>query len=462
MNSKEGKPARDYLSSRGFNDEKLLADYNIGWAPPGWKNTLNHLQNQERFSKNDLTRAGLIKQKESSSENNFYDRFRERIMFPLEDIHGNLIAFAGRVISETEPKYLNSPETPLYIKGKHLFGFNRAKESIRKQNKALIVEGYFDQMRAHQNGIRNSVATCGTALTHEQVSLLKNHTKRATLIFDSDSAGKTATKKGFEVLLKQGISVEVLSLPAGHDPDSYIHQFGPEKFLEELENARPFIESYIDDAITTGSVSNPNGKLEVVNKVLPILMKIENTIERTEWIRILTERAKIEDKALLTELKNAIKQDKTFVEKYHQKSDRSNNQNAELYLVHLIFSDKELALKIKEQAQIDRFTDPNLRQIVEICYQLLLENSELRVDLVLDQIDDPKIKTLLSEIGVTAIPFDNPKKTLSDCIQAINKKALNNKVEELKKQRNEALAAGESERSQKIQNKLKELRITLN
>jgi len=462
MNSKEGKPARDYLSSRGFNDEKLLADYNIGWAPPGWKNTLNHLQNQERFSKNDLTRAGLIKQKESSSENNFYDRFRERIMFPLEDIHGNLIAFAGRVISETEPKYLNSPETPLYIKGKHLFGFNRAKESIRKQNKALIVEGYFDQMRAHQNGIRNSVATCGTALTHEQVSLLKNHTKRATLIFDSDSAGKTATKKGFEVLLKQGISVEVLSLPAGHDPDSYIHQFGPEKFLEELENARPFIESYIDDAITTGSVSNPNGKLEVVNKVLPILMKIENTIERTEWIRILTERAKIEDKALLTELKNAIKQDKTFVEKYHQKSDRSNNQNAELYLVHLIFSDKELALKIKEQAQIDRFTDPNLRQIVEICYQLLLENSELRVDLVLDQIDDPKIKTLLSEIGVTAIPFDNPKKTLSDCIQALNKKALNNKVEELKKQRNEALAAGESERSQKIQNKLKELRITLN
>ena len=462
MNSKEGKPARDYLSSRGFNDEKLLADYNIGWAPPGWKNTLNHLQNQERFSKNDLTRAGLIKQKESSSENNFYDRFRERIMFPLEDIHGNLIAFAGRVISETEPKYLNSPETPLYIKGKHLFGFNRAKESIRKQNKALIVEGYFDQMRAHQNGIRNSVATCGTALTHEQVSLLKNHTKRATLIFDSDSAGKTATKKGFEVLLKQGISVEVLSLPAGHDPDSYIHQFGPEKFLEELENARPFIESYIDDAITTGSVSKPTGKLEVVNKVLPILMKIENTIERTEWIRILTERAKIEDKALLTELKNAIKQDKTFVEKYHQKSDRSNNQNAELYLVHLIFSDKELALKIKEQAQIDRFTDPNLRQIVEICYQLLLENSELRVDLVLDQIDDPKIKTLLSEIGVTAIPFDNPKKTLSDCIQAINKKALNNKVEELKKQRNEALAAGESERSQKIQNKLKELRITLN
>ncbi len=191
--SEDGTSARGYLNSRGFNDKKLLTDYSIGWALPGWKNTFNLLKNKEKFSKNDILRAGLIKQKEGADESNFYDRFRERIIFPLQDIHGNLIAFAGRVITDTEPKYLNSPETPLYIKGKHLFGFNRAKESIRKQNRALIVEGYFDQMRAHQNGIRNSVATCGTALTLEQANLLKNHTNRATLIFDSDSAGQAAT-----------------------------------------------------------------------------------------------------------------------------------------------------------------------------------------------------------------------------------------------------------------------------
>ena len=459
--NKDGKPARDYLSSRGFNDEKLLADYNIGWAAPGWENTLRYLQNQEKFSKNVISRAGLIKQKEKANDNNFYDRFRGRIMFPLQDIHGNLIAFAGRVINETEPKYLNSPETALYIKGKHLFGFNRAKESIRKQNKALIVEGYFDQMRAHQNGIRNSVATCGTALTLEQASLLKNHTKRATLIFDSDSAGQAATKKGFEVLLKQGLSVDVLSLPSGYDPDSFIHQFGPEKFLEELKNAQPFVESFIDDAIAGGNLSTPMGKVEVVNKVLPILMKIENTIERTEWISILTERAKIEDQALLTELKNTIKQDKTVVDEPHQKNDYSNKQNTELYLVHLMFSDKELAIQIKEQAKIENFTDPNLRQIAELCYQLLDEDCELRIDSVMDRLDKPKIKTLLSKIGVTTIPFDNPKQTVSDCIQALNKKSHSQQVEELKKQRNEALVAGESERSQKIQNKLKELRITL-
>ena len=457
--SKGGEQAREYLNSRGLNDKKLLADYSIGWATSGWTDTLHQLQNQEKFSKNDLSRAGLIKQKEGAGKNNFYDRFRGRIIFPLQDIHGNLIAFAGRVIGESEPKYLNSPETPLYIKGRHLFGFNRAKEAIRKQNKALIVEGYFDQMRAHQNGIRNTVATCGTALTLEQANLLKNHTKRATLIFDSDSAGQAATKKGFEVLLKQGMSVDVLSLPSGHDPDSFIYQFGPEKFLEKLKNAKPFVETFIDDIIADGDLTTPMGKVAVVNQVLPILMNVKNTIERTEWISILTERAKIEDQALLNELKNAIKQDKTIVSDPLQKDGHQNKKNVELYLVRLMFSDKELALKIKEKVKIEDFIDPDLRLIVGSCYRLLAEGCELKVDFIMNQIDEPNIRSLLSEIGVTSIPFDNPKQTLRDCINAINKKAHAQQVEELKIQRNAALVAGESERSQKIQNKLEELRM---
>ena len=457
--SKGGEQAREYLNSRGLNDKKLLADYSIGWATSGWTDTLHQLQNQEKFSKNDLSRAGLIKQKEGAGKNNFYDRFRGRIIFPLQDIHGNLIAFAGRVIGESEPKYLNSPETPLYIKGRHLFGFNRAKEAIRKQNKALIVEGYFDQMRAHQNGIRNTVATCGTALTLEQANLLKNHTKRATLIFDSDSAGQAATKKGFEVLLKQGMSVDVLSLPSGHDPDSFIYQFGPEKFLEKLKNAKPFVETFIDDIIADGDLTTPMGKVAVVNQVLPILMNVKNTIERTEWISILTERAKIEDQALLNELKNAIKQDKTIVSDPLKKNGHQNKKNVELYLVRLMFSDKELALKIKEKVKIEDFIDPDLRLIVGSCYRLLAEGCELKVDFIMNQIDEPNIRSLLSEIGVTSIPFDNPKQTVRDCINAINKKAHAQQVEELKIQRNAALVAGESERSQKIQNKLEELRM---
>ena len=142
-----------------------------------------------------------------------------------------------------------------------------------------------------------------------------------------------------------------------------------------------------------------------------------------------------------------------------QKGGYPNKQNAELYLVHLMFSDKELALKIKEKVKVEDFIDPNLRQIVELCYRLLAENCELRIDLAMNQIDEPNIKNLLSEIGVTTISFDNPKQTVRDCVNAINKKTHAQQVEELKKQRNEALVAGESERSQKIQNKLEELRM---
>ena len=342
-----------------------------------------------------------------------------------------------------------------------MFGLNRARGAIRKQNRALVMEGYFDQMRAHQFGIKNSVATCGTALTQAQAILLKNHTNRTTLIFDSDSAGQAATERGYEVLLELGLSVDVLSLPTGHDPDSFIQQFGPEKFLEELKNAKPFVESYIMNSIENGDLSTPAGKMEVVNSTLPILTRIKNTVERTEWIHILTERARIDEQALLAELKNTIKQDRSVVSQLPKMAEGPSKQNPELYLVHLMLADKELALQIKEQVPVKQFKDPNLRQVVELYYQLIDEGCELRVDQAIDRVNEPKIKTLLSKIGLAPIPFDNPERTLSDCILAINKRSLGQKFEELKKQRNEALIAGESERSQKLQDKLHKLRMTL-
>ncbi|MDP6334765.1 MAG: DNA primase [Nitrospinaceae bacterium] len=456
-----GRSAREYLKSRSFYDEKLLAEYGIGWAAPGWKDILTYLQNQGKCSRKDLLRAGLIKQKEGAEEGNCYDRFRGRIMFPFKDIHGNLIAFAGRVIGEGEPKYLNSPETPLYIKGKHLFGLDRAREAIRKQNRVLIMEGYFDQMRAHQHGIRNTVATCGTALTPAQATLLKNHTSRTTLIFDSDSAGQAATERGFGVLLEEGLGVEVLSLPKGHDPDSYIQQFGPEKFLEELKNARPFVESYIINTIESGDISTPAGKMEVVNSVLPLLTRIKNTVERSEWVRVLTERAGLDDQAILAELKNAIKQDRNIARQPAKTSERAGKQNPELYIVHLMLADKRLALQIKEEVPVDKFEDPSLRQIVELFYQLIDEGCELRVDLAIDRVEEPTTKTLLSKIGLEPIPFDDKERSTNDCILAINKRSLDQKIEALIKQRDEAFEARDSERSKQLQDQLRELRMEL-
>ena len=462
LNDEEsGRAAREYLQSRDFHNEALLTEYGIGWATPGWRDTLIHLQNREKCSRKDIARAGLIKQKEGGSESDYYDRFRSRIIFPLKDIHSNLIGFAGRTLDGEEPKYLNSPETSLYIKGKHLYGLNLAREAIRKENRALLVEGYFDQIRAHQHGIRNTVATCGTALTLAQAGLLKNHTRRATLIFDGDSAGASAAERGFEVLLETGLEVEVLRLPAGHDPDSYISEFGPEKFRQELGNARPFVESYIMNAVNAGDLSTPAGKTEVVNRVLPILTKVKNSVERTEWMRVLTERAAVNDKALLAELKNALRQDRTKLRPTQKAAEQRNKQNPELYLVQLMLANKELAIKIKNQVSAEEFEDPALRRIIELFYNLINENRELRVDHAIDYIDELETKALLSRIGVDPIPFDNLERTANDCIRAVKKRLLDQKITTLKHQRNEAVAAGKPERSRELENQLHELRSTL-
>jgi DNA primase len=263
------------------------------------------------------------------------------------------------------------------------------------------------------------------------------------------------------VLLETGLEVEVLGLPAGYDPDSYISEFGPEKFRQELGNARPFVESYIMNAVSAGDLSTPAGKMEVVNHVLPILTRVRNSVERIEWLRVLTERAAVNDKALLAELKNALRQDRAKLRPVQKTAEQRKKQNPELYLVHLMLADKKSAIKIKNQVSAEEFEDPALRQIIELFYNLMDKNLELRVDHAIDRIDEPEAKAILSRIGVDPIPFDNLERTANDCIHSVKKRLLDQKIITLKHQRNEAVAAGKPERSRELESQLRELRSML-
>jgi DNA primase len=215
------------------------------------------------------------------------------------------------------------------------------------------------------------------------------------------------------------------------------------------------------NAVNVGDLSTPAGKMEVVNRVLPILTKVTNSVERTEWMRVLTERATINDKALLDELKNALRQDRRKLRPVQKTAEQRNKQNPELYLVHLMLADKESAIKIKNQVSAEEFENPALRQIIELFYNLIDENRELRVDHAIDCIDEPETKALLSRIGVDSIPFDNLERTANDCIRAVKKRLLDQKITALKHQRNEAVAAGQPERSRELESQLHELRSTL-
>jgi DNA primase len=453
-----GLAARDYLKSRHFTGE-VLDKYQIGWAASGWRGLVTHFQQKGNLSRDVVLKSGLVIQKEDGS--NTYDRFRGRVIFPIKDPHGYVIGFGGRSIVEGEnPKYLNSPETPLYQKSQVLFGMDVARQAIRKQDQAILVEGYLDQMRATQYGILNTVATCGTALTSRQAGMLRNYASSVVLVFDSDNAGRAAADKGFDVLHEKGLQVKTVFLPEGQDPDSYIQENGAEKFLEKIKTAKPYLESYIDGVVTGKNGSSPSERVEMANQVVPMLRKVQNLVERNGLIEYFSSTAKIDDASFLGELKKSFSQNQSIVEA--SETGKSSILHTEKYLVQLILSDKEAAQKVLQAINPEDFSNPALRSIAITCSQTIDEGDEdIEIDKLIDQTDDPEIRSLLTQFGLEPIEFDSPEKTVSDCVAKFNNVHIKSKIKIVKQQRNEADMAGQVEKSRELQNKLREMQLEL-
>ena len=452
-NPEGGLNARNYLDSRHF-DAEILDRYRVGWSTPTWRGLLNHVQQKSSVTQEQLVQSGLVIQKEDGS--NVYDRFRGRVIFPIKDLHGNVTGFGGRSIAEEDqPKYLNSPETLLYQKSETLFGMDQAKNAIRRENQVILVEGYFDQMRAVQHGIEHVVATCGTALTSKQAGVLRNHAETAILVFDSDPAGISAAGKGFDILLEHGLNVKIVVLPEGQDPDSFIHEQGTEKFLEKIRDAKPFIESYIDRLVRETPGKTPADRVEMANQILPLLAKIKNNVERTAWLEKFTGITGIDDLAFLKELKKAFSQNQTRLTE--PENDSVSLLNLEKHLVQLILSDKETARAILQKLDPGEFSDPTLRTIAQTCRQKIDAGEDLKIDQLLDQTEDPEIKNILSRLGLESLEFDTPERTIKECVQKFKNIRLKSKIKDLKLQRLNAANAGQVERSQELGAQLNEM-----
>ena len=452
-NPESGLSARNYLTSRHF-DADTLERYRIGWAAPTWRGLLTHVQQKSSVTQEQLIQSGLIIQKEDSST--VYDRFRGRVIFPIKDLHANIIGFGGRSINEEDqPKYLNSPETLLYQKSETLFGMDQAKQAIRRENQVILVEGYFDQMRAVQHGIEHVVATCGTALTAKQAGMLRNHAETAILIFDSDSAGRSASEKGFDILLEHGLNVKIVALPDGQDPDSFIHEQGVEIFLEKIRNAQPFMESYIDALIQKSPGKTPENRVNMANQILPLLAKIKNPVERSAWLEKFTSMTGIDDSTFLKALKKALSQNQPRLAE--TKSELVPLLNLEKHLVHLILSDKKTAEAILLEVDPEEFSDPALRTIAQTCRQKIDNGEDLKIDQLLDQTEDPEIRNLLSRLGLEAVEFDAPERTIKDCVGKFKEVRLKSKIKDLKQQRTQAFNSGQMERSQELKVQLNEI-----
>jgi len=315
-------------------------------------------------------------------------------------------------------------------------------------------------MRATQYGILNTVATCGTALTSRQAGMLRNYASSVVLVFDSDNAGRAAADKGFDVLHEKGLQVKTVFLPEGQDPDSYIQENGAEKFLEKIKTAKPYLESYIDGVVTGKNGSSPSERVEMANQVVPMLRKVQNLVERNGLIEYFSSTAKIDDASFLGELKKSFSQNQSIVEA--SETGKSSILHTEKYLVQLILSDKEAAQKVLQAINPEDFSNPALRSIAITCSQTIDEGDEdIEIDKLIDQTDDPEIRSLLTQFGLEPIEFDSPEKTVSDCVAKFNNVHIKSKIKIVKQQRNEADMAGQVEKSRELQNKLREMQLEL-
>jgi DNA primase len=290
--SSEGKPGRDYLAKRGLTPEVIRA-FKLGYAPDSWDALRRHFQSRG-LSLELGQEVGLLMPRAGGG---FYDRFRHRIIFPIFDRQSRVIAFGGRIIGAGEPKYLNSPESLLYSKGRTLYGLPQAADALRATGVALVVEGYLDLIALQVKGIGNVLATLGTALTREQVRLLKSVAERVVLVYDGDAAGAKAMKRAFPLFAQENLPVRALPLPAGLDPDSYAQAHGVELFRTAWDAAQPWFSYLLEDLIAAHGL-DIEGRVRVLEELRPYYFGFQSKSEQNLWLRVTAERLGLAEDAL--------------------------------------------------------------------------------------------------------------------------------------------------------------------
>ncbi len=310
--SENGKKALEYLKERGLKNE-TISQWRLGYAPNTWNSLKSFLKNAG-FSEKEIYAAGLSVKKE---EGNYYDRFRGRIMFPISDINSQVVGFTGRIFEQLTGeieggKYINTPQTLIYDKSKVLYGLDKAKMDIRKSNRVIAVEGNMDVIMSHQAGVKNVVASSGTALTNQHLRILKRYTQNLDLCFDEDSAGETATKRGIDLALSQGFNIGVANISA-KDPADLIKE-NPKEWIATSAKSQPIIKFYIVKALENHDSTTALGKKNISLEVLPMIKLVENKVEQAHWLDELSQKLKVDQKVLvkaMAETKTGVRRQET-------------------------------------------------------------------------------------------------------------------------------------------------------
>ncbi len=473
----QGEKARAYLKRRGI-DERSVELFQLGYAPAAWDGLLRY--GAERgFQPQMLAAVGLVKARED--DHGFYDRFRDRLMFPICNVMGRVVALGGRLLENLAdaPKYLNSPETAIYKKGTLLYGLHLAKQAIRRDGKVVIVEGYLDLISLCQAGIENVVATLGTALTRSHVQLLKAYAKEAVLVFDGDTAGRSAAMRGkeyflqgqvryflpgahvssFKGALEGDLHAKVVLLPRGHDPDTFVQSEGREAFLARVCEAQPFMDFLLDAEAEGHDLASVQGKLAYVRKLLPLIVNTANQVERTEYLSELVKRTGIAPSALADEL-----------HKLRQRSTHQGNEadpsyfpslGPERLLVQLLLAHRSSIPSIRARLPLESIQEPSLRAILQALYLLAPETGEVEIAALLERLQDERHRDLVARLVLEPMGDGNVHQQLDDCLDALQRRRIEAQLKRLKEDMHEAERRSDMVRLAQLQQQFAQLRRTV-
>jgi len=411
LKEEEGNIARKYFEDRKIKPQTLRA-FGLGYCPDHWDSTVNFL-NKNNIALEKALELGVIGKSEKGK---LYDKFAGRMIFPIFSPNGRVIGFGGRIFDSREgaAKYLNSPESKIYHKGRTLYGLSHGKDDIRRQDLAIVVEGYMDLISLHQHGIKNVVAVSGTAFTDEQVQLLSRYTKNTVLLFDADTAGVKASMRSIEILLKQNMNIKIATLPRGEDPDSYVQKNGSDAFLDIIARAVNFLEYRTAIFEEQGYFNDVAKSAEAIRELVKLVALLNDEMKHDFLLKSIAKKFGLREKLLEAELEKAIagtnkfaKQEQNQKEKIQQKEIAETTEpkmlpeelrNEKEIIVLLFDGNEKIARYLLDHINPNEFQIPNFKILAQLVYDALINDESISIATLLEKIEDEKLQKYLSEI----------------------------------------------------------------
>ena len=454
------KPAQEYVKKRKM-DNTTLRNFMIGYSNNSYNELYNMLK-EKGFTEEEILASSLVNK---TKEGKFIDRFRGRLMFPIQDVRNRVIAFGGRVLDDSKPKYINSPENIVYSKGRHLFGLNVAKKYENKMRKIIIVEGYMDAISLHQRGIHNVVASLGTAMTDAQGHLLRNNSEQVVIGYDSDGAGQAATMRGLEILQNMGCDIRILQIEGAKDPDEFVVKYGPERFLKQLDNAISLVEYKVKVLKSNLNLEQPNDKIKFLKEIANVLSKIDNNIEKEVYVDKIAKEYKVSKEAIYAEINKLEKANKPASKLLEKSKPRIEvktqniineqiDKREKLAIYLLINYPNESYEIIRRNININDFKNEKNKNIVKKLYEEL-EKGNSNINNVLDWFEDEQTINYISWILAYDFEITELNKCITDLINIYAKQNLIDQRNEVIKQleRND-LSKEESEQLEMMLNEI--------